>query len=179
MIFREQTGGEYVFERIMFWNIPNADLDEVRRVWEQTVHTIREGVTLVPTSRGVSNNLPKQTENRVAHVRPHGKDASDKLPLPDGRMMTRQCFWLNNTYIAEQINRARNFFPAGYSDRRVTPVAQGRIAQKSSKMERYDALSPGGQMIADAAEVLVNAASEKIKEKALETIEKIVTKKKH
>ena len=103
VIFREQTGGEYVFDRVMFWNIPNSDLDEVRRVWEQTVRTIREGVKLVPTSRGVSNNLPKQTESRVAHVRPHGRDASDKLPLPDGRVMTKQCFWLNNTYIAEQI----------------------------------------------------------------------------
>lgn len=179
VIFREQVGGEYVFDRIMFWNISNSDLDEVRRVWEQTVYTIREGVELVPTSRGISNNLPKQTENRVAHVRPHGKDASDKLPLPDGRMMTRQCFWLNNTYIAEQINGGHNSFSTGYSNRRVTPVAQGRIAQKNSKMERYEALSPGGQMIADVAEVLVNATSEKIKEKALDTLEKIVTKKKH
>ena len=28
---------------------------------------------------------------------------TDRLPLPDGRMMTKQCFRLNNTYIAEQI----------------------------------------------------------------------------
>ena len=51
----------------------------------------------------MSNDLPKRAESPVAHVRPHGKDASDKLPLSDGRMMTKQCFWLNNTYIAEQI----------------------------------------------------------------------------
>lgn len=105
VIFRERIGGEYVFDRIKFWNIPNEDLNEVRRVWEKTVHTIRDGVRLVPSPRGISNNLPSQSESRVAHVRPHGKDSSDKLPLPDGRMMTKQCFWLNNTYIAEQIQR--------------------------------------------------------------------------
>ncbi len=103
VIFKEQDNGEYVFERVMFWNIPNDDLEEVRTVWERTVNTIRKGVTLMETPRGISNDLPKQSDNPVAHVRPHGKDASDKLPLPDGRLMTKQCFWLNNSYIAEQI----------------------------------------------------------------------------
>lgn len=105
VIFQQRADGQYVFDRVMFWNIPNEDLEQVRLVWERTVHIIREGVQLIPTARGISNNLPKKTENPVAHVRPHGIDASDKLPLPDGRMMTKQCFWLNNTYIAEQIRK--------------------------------------------------------------------------
>ena len=92
-----------MFDRIKFWNIPNEDLEEVRIVWKRTVSAIRKGVKLVPTSAGMSNNLPKSSESRVSHVRPHGRNAADKLPLPDGRMMTKQCFWLNNTYIAEQI----------------------------------------------------------------------------
>lgn len=103
IIFQENDEGELVFERVKLWNIPNRDLEEVRRVWERTVQTIREGVFLEQTSRGVTNNLPKQSESAVAHVRPHGRDGNDRLPLPDGRMMTKQCFWLNNTYIAEQI----------------------------------------------------------------------------
>ena len=107
VIFQQRADGEYVFERVMFWNIPNEDLEQVRLVWERTVATIREGVELIPTSKGISNNLPKKTENPVAHVRPHGKDASDKLPLPDGRWMTKQCFWLNNTYIRQQIEKTK------------------------------------------------------------------------
>ena len=105
VIFQQRADGQYVFDRVMFWNIPNEDLEQVRLVWERTVQTIREGVELIPTARGISNNLPKKTENPVAHVRPHGIDASDKLPLPDGRMMTKQCFWLNNTYIKQQIEK--------------------------------------------------------------------------
>ncbi len=103
VIFQEKEDVEYLFDRAMFWNIPNEDLEEVRTVWERTVATICEGVRLIPTAQGVSNNLPKMAESRVAHVRPHGKNAADKLPLPDGRMMTKQCFWLNNSYIIEQI----------------------------------------------------------------------------
>lgn len=104
VIFQQRQDEQYAFDRVMFWNIPNADLEQVRIVWQRTVQTLREGVQLTQTPRGVKNNLPKQSENPVAHVRPHGKDASDKLPLPDGRMMTKQCFWLNNTYIREQIH---------------------------------------------------------------------------
>ena len=103
VIFQEDEKGELVFDRIKFWNIPNEDLEEVGNVWKRTVKTIREGVELTPSTNGVRNNLPKQSENRISHVRPHGRDGNDKLPLPDGRMMTKQCFWLNNTYIAEQI----------------------------------------------------------------------------
>lgn len=108
VIFKERDDGEYVFQRVMFWNIPAADLDEVERVWQRTVQTIRNGVVLTQTANGVSNNLPKQSESYVAHVRPHGKNAADTLPLPDGRMMTKQCFWLNNSYIAAQISEGMN-----------------------------------------------------------------------
>lgn len=103
VIFQENYNGELVFDRVKFWNIPNDDLEEVHRVWQRTVDTIRKGVHLIPTKQGMSNNLPKQSESPIAHVRPHGKDSSDKLPLPDGRMMTKQCFWLNNSYIEKQI----------------------------------------------------------------------------
>lgn len=108
VIFSEQDNDEYILEKSMFWNIPNADLEQVRNVWECTVKTIKSGVILTQTSRGVSNNFPKKSENPVAHVRPHGKDRNDRLPLPDGRMMMKQCFWLNNTYIESQIGLSSN-----------------------------------------------------------------------
>lgn len=106
VIFQERDDGEYLFDRIMFWNIPNDDLEEVGRVWARTVQTIRQGVSLVQTPYGIRNDLPKQSESPVAHVRPHGRNAADKLPLPDGRMMTKQCFWLNNSYIEKQLRTA-------------------------------------------------------------------------
>ncbi len=103
IIFKVNDDEELVFERVKFWNIPNDDLEEVHRVWERTVKIIKEGVYLKQTPQGVKNNLPKRSESEVAHVRPHGRDGNDKLQLPDGRWMTKQCFWLNNTYIEKQI----------------------------------------------------------------------------
>ena len=93
----------FKFKKVLFWNMPPDDIEEVRSVWEKTVDAIRKGVTLTVTSKGVENNLPKATESRVAHVRPHAQNGNDKLPLPDGRMMTKQSFWLNGNYLAEQV----------------------------------------------------------------------------
>ena len=99
VIFEENEQGEYVFSRVKFWNIPAEDLEEVKKVWERTVETIRNGVELYFDGHVIRNNLPKASENRVSHVRPHGRDSSDTYPLPDGREMTKQCFWFNNSYV--------------------------------------------------------------------------------
>lgn len=103
VIYKKNKNKQYVFDRVKFWNIPECDLEEAMSVWERTKKVLNEGVKFVRTSNGVKNNLPKKTENRVAHVRPHAKDSEDTLLLPNGERMPKQCFWLNNTYIAEQI----------------------------------------------------------------------------
>ena len=99
VIFQENQAGENVFERVLFWNIPAEDLEEVRKVWEKTAEIIRQGVQLISDGRVIRNNLPKQKDNRVMHVRPHARNAADTYPLPDGRAMTKQCFWFNRTYV--------------------------------------------------------------------------------
>lgn len=103
VIFVENEDGEYEFDRVKFWNIPAEDLEEVQRVWEKTVDVINAGVELTFDGTCTRNNLPKQSESPVAHVRPHARDSKDTYPLPDGREMPKQCFWLNNSYIEQQI----------------------------------------------------------------------------
>lgn len=89
-----------------FWNIPYEDLEQdVRHMWERTVQVLKEGL-VVEKKNGINhNNLPKASENRVSHVRPHAQNAKDTNELPDGRQYPKQCFWLNNTYILEQIDK--------------------------------------------------------------------------
>lgn len=108
VIFRENASSQFVFERVLFWNIPTEGLEQVRIVWERTKQVIREGVKLFPCRNGIGNNLPKKTENPVAHVRPHGRNGDDTLPLPDGRSMAKQCFWLNSDYIKSEIEKTLN-----------------------------------------------------------------------
>lgn len=105
VIFKENLTGNFVLEKVLFWNIPYKDLQQVEIVWRKTVETIRNGVVITRRNNRNYNNLPKQTENPVAHVRPHGINSRDTDLLPDGRQMTKQCFWLNNSYIHEQIEK--------------------------------------------------------------------------
>lgn len=103
-----------------FWNMPRADIDgPLRACWETTKDVIATGVTITRVPRGdgyrFENNLPKKSDNPVAHVRPHTSKAAYRLEsgltigninrdadeLPDGRAMTKQSFWLNNDYIYE------------------------------------------------------------------------------
>lgn len=87
-----------------FWNIPYDDLEtEVRSVWERTKKVLQEGLQITVVNGERRNNFPKATENRVCHVRPHARNAQDTYELPDGRHFPKQCFWLNNSYIYEQI----------------------------------------------------------------------------
>lgn len=87
-----------------FWNIPYEDLEtEVRSVWEKTKRVIQDGLQVTMVNGYRRNNLPKASENSVCHVRPHAQNALDTYELPDGRQYPKQCFWLNNTYIYEQI----------------------------------------------------------------------------
>ena len=88
-----------------FWNIPYNDLEqEVRSVWEKTKEAIMNGVKFTVVNGVRRNNFPKASDNRVSHVRPHGRNAQDTYELPDGRPFPKQCFWLNNTYIYDQLN---------------------------------------------------------------------------
>ncbi len=88
-----------------FWNIPYEDLEtDVRNVWEKTKKVIRDGLEVKMVNGRRTNNLPKASENPVCHVRPHAQNAQDTYELPDGRQYPKQCFWLNNTYIYDQID---------------------------------------------------------------------------
>lgn len=88
-----------------FWNIPYEDLEtDVRSVWERTKKVIQDGLQVTMVNGTRRNNLPKVSENSVCHVRPHAQNSQDTYELPDGRQYPKQCFWLNNTYIYDQID---------------------------------------------------------------------------
>lgn len=123
VVFKKEEGN-YLLKGCQFWNMPQNDLnEEVRVVWENTIKTILDGIELnyviKESSATVYNNLPSSKDNRVAHVRPHSqkrfyilKDGtkignggySDASKLPDGRWMQKQSFWINNSYLQDQLD---------------------------------------------------------------------------
>ena len=94
---------EVRFKKAFFWNMPQEDLEEAEKMWKLTKERINEGVTFWQEGQFTRNNLPNKSDNRVSHVRPHGKDKRDVDELPDGRKITKSCFWLNAQYLKEQI----------------------------------------------------------------------------
>ena len=120
VVFKKEKG-DYILKGCQLWNMPFQDLNvTVRLGWEKVRKTILEGVVF--TSKRVKsgkrvgqynvyNNLPGQDDNPIIHIRPHAQKAyykfddyvkgnpADGNELPDGRWMTTQCFWLNNTYV--------------------------------------------------------------------------------
>ena len=88
-----------------FWNIPYKDLHEdIYSVWSKTKQVLLDGIQITKINNKNYNNLPKSSENRVSHVRPHAINANDTYELPTGGLFPKQCFWLNNSYILSQLN---------------------------------------------------------------------------
>lgn len=88
-----------------FWNIPYVDLEsDVRTVWEKTKQVLQDGLQITIVNGIRRNNFPKASENPICHVRPHAQNGMDTYELPDGRQYPKQCFWLNNTYIYDQLD---------------------------------------------------------------------------
>lgn len=103
---KQNTERELYFEGIKLWNMPIKTIDtEIKEVWEETNRLIGEEVRIEHKKRGniliETNNFPKKDFNGVAHIRPKGRNGKDKVILPNGQFVTKQCFWLNNNYIAE------------------------------------------------------------------------------
>lgn len=105
VVFKFNQNDELVLKGGQFWNIEYKTLEtDVKQVWERTKEAIQNGLQITEHNGKRTNNLPKQSENPVCHVRPHGKDSKDTYPLPDGREYTKQCFWLNNSFIYAQLD---------------------------------------------------------------------------
>ncbi|WP_286209419.1 Sau3AI family type II restriction endonuclease [Dubosiella newyorkensis] len=116
------NGTSYTLLGSQLWNMPQKDIeDKVRPGWEKIKRIVQEGVDFIPKIEKsgkvtYANNLPKKSENEVIHIRPHAPKAAYRFfdgtvigdlkhadELPDGQMMTKQSFWINNDYLLSQL----------------------------------------------------------------------------
>ena len=96
VLYREDEAGEYRLRDIVFWQMPENDLAEARRCYDQMRNNVRKGRADISV---------KSSENRCCHVRPHGRDSRDTAPQPYGTPVVKKCFWLNQAYLQEEIDR--------------------------------------------------------------------------
>lgn len=110
-VFYQFEKDELVLKKVKFWNMPQTDIIEAKKVWDKTKKNINAGLIvkeITETGRRLTY-FPKKTENKVSHVRPHARNAKDTYPLPRKDALTgmkeytKHCFWLNAQYVKEEI----------------------------------------------------------------------------
>lgn len=114
-VFFQFQGDKLVLRKVKFWNMPYSDLLEVEKVWTKTQQIVAKG-EIVKGFKSDKNgkvsretNFPNKKFSKISHVRPHAKDASDTFTLPKKDKLTKEkeytkhCFWLNNSYVRDEI----------------------------------------------------------------------------
>ena len=100
VIFREQTQnkGDYVLDKIFFWTMPPADLNVAEDYWKNIKQCVNDN-HIAP------EYFWKIGDHKLFHVRPKGRDVEDLAPNPHGGKARKYCYWFNNEYITEIVNK--------------------------------------------------------------------------
>lgn len=105
VIFLENNG-VCTLKKVMFWNIPSKDLDQVKIVWKKIRNLVKNNKLQIGGKYGYSvTNFPKISNNNICHVRPHDRDSkTGRVVLNNGVKIINYCFWLNSKYLKKIIN---------------------------------------------------------------------------
>jgi DNA mismatch repair protein MutH len=98
-----------IFQGVKFWNMPESDIEtKVRKVWERTKNQLLNGD--IYKNKDLNSNINKfikLDENLDFHVRPKARNKKDVEDLPYADKLTgktthtKQCFWINSSYIKD------------------------------------------------------------------------------
>jgi DNA mismatch repair protein MutH len=124
-VFQKDNSDRSLFKGVQFFSISKEDIDgDIKHCWNKTISVLNSGVVLTykKTENGhrVLNNLPKKSENKIIHVKLHTRESSyvknsysSKLPTKaqwqdkpeeySEYYMTKQSFFLNNTYVKSKV----------------------------------------------------------------------------
>ena len=100
VIFREQTPNaeDYILDKIFFWTMPPKDLEVAEEYWRNIKQCVEE------------NHIDPQyfwkiSDHKLFHVRPKGQNKQDLAPNPHGGESQKYCYWFNNEYITDIVNK--------------------------------------------------------------------------
>jgi DNA mismatch repair protein MutH len=114
-VFFQFENNKLILRKVKFWNMPNSDVEEAKKVWVKTIEIVNNGdivksVKIDKKGKKIrSTNFPGKKFNKISHVRPHASTSSDTYPLPvidkltQEMKYTKHCFWLNASYVRDEI----------------------------------------------------------------------------
>lgn len=103
VIFRKSDEGTFL-ERVTYWNMPYADRETAKFVWEDTKLKLTQG----------KSDFIKASEGMIVHVRPKAQNSKILVQTPFGEPLGPKCFWLNAKYIGEQLEKTFQSQELGY-----------------------------------------------------------------
>ena len=103
VVFKEQNTGkeDYILDDVFFWTMPQEDLDWAEVYWNH----IKDNI--------LANHISekywwKGADKKKFHVRPKAQKANDLAPTPKGGKAKKFCYWFNNDYVREIIDKRNN-----------------------------------------------------------------------
>lgn len=100
VVFKEQTSGkeDYFLDDVFFWTMPQQDLQLAEVYWNHIKANI------------LANHISekywwKAADKKKFHVRPKAQKATDLAPTPSGEGAKKFCYWFNNDYVREIIDK--------------------------------------------------------------------------
>ena len=92
----------YVLDRLMFWTMPQSDIDNAEDFWANIrQNVVRDRLT------DDTNDFWKLSDHRDFHVRPKAMTKEHTCTSPvSGKAVPRKAYWFNGAYITELLKNA-------------------------------------------------------------------------
>lgn len=102
VVFKEQNQGQenYTLDDVFFWTMPQSDLNWAENYWKH----IKDNIL----NRHISEDYWwKAKDRKKFHVRPKAQKSTDLAPTPDGEWAKKFCYWFNNDYVRNIVDKRR------------------------------------------------------------------------
>jgi DNA mismatch repair endonuclease MutH len=97
-----------------FWSPSLEEYDLIEKEWNMYKQEVLDGkckVTKIkqnsPKGYKEVSQLSKESDTQIIHIRPHGKDSSDRDIDSKENSIVKQCFWLNKVFIQKLLNKTQ------------------------------------------------------------------------
>jgi len=98
------------FGNPFFWEPDFLEEQKIKIEWERYQNEVLSGACKVKQVKNNSkkgfreiSNLSKESNTEIIHMRPHGRDSSDRDKDSLGNSIVKQCFWLNKKFLQKLI----------------------------------------------------------------------------
>lgn len=100
VVYREQNNSpeDYKLDDVFFWTMPQDDLESAESYWNHIRENIKD-------NKISAEYWWKASDRKKFHVGPKAQKSSDRVPTPCGDDAKKYCYWFNNDYVRDIVNK--------------------------------------------------------------------------